>query len=461
MTATTDATTLRPSDTGRPGLRRVTLYGMTALAALLVGYDLGVMAGAILFIKQDLSLSPAAVGLVVSVVSLASVGTALVAGPLVDRFGRRRMLVAAAVTLTIASLGSAAATSAGMLLAFRVLIGIGTCIATTTVPTYLAELAPARSRGSLTSLYQLMWAIGALVAFLVDYSLASGAQWRLMIGAGAVLALLTAVGLLFQPESPRWLVRQGRLDEARAALAISDPSDVDEVLRELSDSGERTRPGRLSELWADRSLRRVLLFGCGIAALQQLIGINAIVYYAPTILTDMGFGAKTAILNSVGLGVLSVIATLVEIRLIDRVGRRRLMLLGGTLLGLSMVTLAVVFGVGAIHHTTGRVVALVAIAVFKAGFSLSWGPVVWVSLPEIFPLRFRGAGVGAAVLCNGLMNFAVVQVFPSLLVLGPTAVFGGFAFFCVIAVLFAKRLMAELAGQSLEHIASRTFTTTH
>lgn len=450
-----------PSNGGSAGdrsapWRRRMLFGFTAMAALLIGYDLGVMAGAILFIGQDLKLDAATVGLVVSAVSIGSLPTSVFAGPLQDRFGRKRPLLVAMGVLIIASLGMAGSTSSSMLVWFRILIGVGTCLATVTVPTYLAELAPTTRRGGLTSLYQLMWATGALLAFVVDYLLAGSGAWRAMVGVGAGLAVVIAIGLSFQPESPRWLMRQGREAEARAALAISTPGEQETVLTELRASLDVRVRSKLIDLIRSRPLRRVLVLACTMAALQQLIGINTIVFYAPTILKAAGFGSATAILNSVGLGVLSVLATLLEIRLIDRVGRRTLLLTGASLMGASMLTLAILFGLSGQDTVLGKVTALIAIAVFKAAFSLSWGPVLWVTLPELFPLKHRGTGVGTAVLCLTLAQFVVTLTFPSLLAFGPAAIFSIFAGFCLVALLFAARLLRELTGQSLEQIAATT-----
>jgi sugar porter (SP) family MFS transporter len=458
---TTDSSPTVRSGVPSGRARTVLLYTIAALAALLVGYDLGVMAGAILFIKKDLGLDAWAQGFVVSVISLAAMPTALTAGPLMDRFGRRRMLIAATAVLVVASLGCAVSTSSTELIAFRILVGVGTTMATTAVPTYLAELAPSRSRGGITALYQLMWAAGSLIAFLVDYALAGHAAWRIMIGVSVGLALLIGIGLFFQPESPRWLARQGRHQEALAALRISNGTEADAVLAELSSSADTTEHGRWRELFASRTLLKALALGCTLAVLQQAIGVNAIVQYAPSILKSMGFGTSTALLNSVGLGAISVVSTLVAIRLMDRVGRRRLLITGAVVMATAMTTMAVVYGTGSQHSTSGKVAALVAIAVFKSAFSLSWGPAVWVCLPELFPSRLRGAGMGVAVLFNNAANFLVVLVVPDMLLLGPTAMFAIFAGFGLLAGGFAWRLMTELRGRSLEDISTRTVVGAH
>ncbi|WP_255946267.1 sugar porter family MFS transporter [Streptomyces odontomachi] len=441
-------------------VRRAVMFVCIALAALLYGYDLGMMAGAILFIQHDLHLSDGMVGLFVSIVTAGTVGGMLVVGRISDRFGRRPTLMAAAVVLGLAALGMAWSDSGTPLIVFRVLMGLGLAGITAVVPAYLAELAPTQRRGAVTSLHQLMLATGTLLAFVVDYVLADWEAWRVIIGIGAVLAALVVIGMLFQPESPRWLLRQGREDEARAVLRICAPGEEDEVVAQLrGDSGSRQRGGRLVELFRNRSLRRVLLIGCAMAALQQLIGINTIVYYAPKILQSVGFGQSAAIMNSVGLGLLSVIATAIEARVVDRVGRRRLLLLGAALMATAMAALGLVFLFSFQSQAFGKGVSVLALAVFKFAYSLSWGPLLYVTLPEIFPLHLRGAGVSFSALWAQVAIFLVTLLFPIMLAAGASLIFFLFAVMGVVAYVFAAKLLSELSRKSLETIEHQVLHT--
>jgi sugar porter (SP) family MFS transporter len=449
-----------PSPGAEPGGRRAVVFGFIAAASLLFGYDLGMMAGAILFIQKDLHLGAGMVGLITSIVSAGTIGGMIFTGRISDRFGRKRTLLVGTAILGLAALGMSLSSGAGMLIAFRILMGVGLAATTTVVPPYLAELAPTARRGGVTSLHQLMIAIGTLMAFLVGYFLSNSGAWRLIIGVGAVIAVVVLIGAAFQPESPRWLLRNGREAEARAALRVCAPGEEDQIIAQLRDeSGSVINKGRLIELLRNKSLRRVLVIGCAMGALQQLIGINTIVYYAPKILQSVGFGTSTAIMNSVGLGLLSVIATAIEARVVDRVGRRRLLQIGATLMLASMAALGLVFLLSVQSHLPGKVISVAALAVFKFAFSLSWGPLLWVTLPEIFPLPFRGAGVSFAALWSQVAQFVVTLVFPVMLVAGPAVIFFVFAAMCVLALAFTAKLLTELSRKSLETIEAEVLAT--
>nr|WP_052478407.1 sugar porter family MFS transporter [Kibdelosporangium sp. MJ126-NF4]CEL18125.1 Sugar symporter [Kibdelosporangium sp. MJ126-NF4]CTQ90646.1 Sugar symporter [Kibdelosporangium sp. MJ126-NF4] len=434
--------------------RRLALFGSVASASLLYGYDLGMMAGAILFIQRELALAPDMVGLVISIVAAGTVSGMLFVGRISDRFGRRPTLIGGAALLGLSSLGMALSQGPVQLVACRVVMGLGLAAITTVVPTYLAELAPTAKRGAVTSLHQLMLAFGTLIAFGIGYLLAEQGAWRVIIGVSAGIAVLVIIAVRMQPESPRWLLRNGERERARRGLAISAPDEADAVIAQVTGESDANKPGRakLSELLRHRGLRRVLLLGCTMAALQQLIGINTIVYYAPKIMQAAGFGQSTAILNSVGLGVLSVVATLLEAKVVDRVGRRALLLLGAGLMVGSMLALGLVFLTGTHELPIGKALAIIALAVFKFAFSLSWGPLLWVTLPEIFPLRHRGAGVSFAALCGQVAQFLVTLMFPIMLAVGASISFFVFGFVGIIAFVFAATLLSEMSRRSLETI---------
>src|SRR5215217_4467120 len=258
------------------------IYIFGALGGLLFGYDTGVIAGALLYINKDLELTPTLQGVVVSSLLVGAMLGSIVAGPLADAIGRRRLVLIAAVTFIVGAIGSALAPSAGVLILFRVVLGLAVGAASVIVPLYLAELAPTGIRGAIASLNQLMIVTGILVAYIVNLALAASGGWRLMLG-------LAVVPVLFMPETPRWLVSKDREPEAREILRRSrDEAAVEKEIHDIK-SVERQEEGGVRELLAPW-VRPALVVGMGLAILQQIVGINTIIYYAPTTLTNVGFG---------------------------------------------------------------------------------------------------------------------------------------------------------------------------
>ncbi|MEJ2187013.1 MAG: MFS transporter, partial [Gemmatimonadota bacterium] len=276
--------------------------------------------------------------------------------------------------------------------------------------------------------------------------------WRVMLGLAAVPSLLMLAGMWFQDESPRWLVVHGRDDEARRVLArIHTPDAVDREIAEMHRAEQADRMS-LGELLRARWLRRNLVFAAVLAVFQQLIGINTIVYYAPTILKAAGFGNSAAIFNSVGLGMLSIIMTVVAARVVDRVGRKPLLLWGLVGMVASMAVLGIVFFSAALDTIAGKAIAVACLAIFKGAFSLSWGPMLGVVLPELLPLRARGTVMGGAIFLNWSTNFVVSLLFPVLLVAGAGAVFEIFAGAGILAFILTAWLFRETTGRSLEEL---------
>ncbi len=430
------------------------IYIFGALGGLLFGYDTGVIAGALLYINKDLGLTPTLQGVVVSSLLVGAMVGSIVAGPLADAIGRRRLVLIAALTFIVGAIGSALAPSAGVLILFRVVLGLAVGAASVIVPLYLAELAPTEIRGAIASLNQLMIVTGILVAYIVNLSLASSGGWRLMLGLAVVPALVMLFGMLFMPETPRWLVAKDREPEAREVLRRS--RDEDAVEKEIHDikSVERQEEGGVRELLAPW-VRPALVVGMGLAILQQIVGINTIIYYAPTTLTKVGFGNSAAILANAGIGVLNVAMTLVAIWLIDKVGRKPLLLVGALGMALSLAILAITSLVLPEPKGLGLVgiITVVCLAGFIVSFAASWGPIVWVMLAEIFPLRIRGAAMGVATLLLWGANFVVSLTFPILLsAVGIGYLFLGYAVIGVLAFLFVRVFVVETKGRSLEEI---------
>ncbi len=448
-----------PGYRGRRLPLRFWTYVLGALGGLLFGYDTGIIAGAILFIRHDFRLNPLQQGLVVSSLVLGAVAGAVAAGYLSDRFGRRRLLLLAGAIYAGGAMGSALAPSVMVLIVFRLLLGLAVGVSSVVVPLYLAEMAPTPVRGALTSLNQLMIALGIFVAYLMTFLLSGSGDWRAMLGLAAVPAILMLAGLWFQDESPRWLVAHGRTEEARAVLRRTHgPGEIEREIEEMRRASQASSTLGILELLRTRWLRRAMLLAAMLAIFSQLVGINTIVYYAPTILSAAGFGKSVAILSSVGLASLSIIATVIAVSIVDRVGRRPLMLGGLVGMVVSMALIGFMFMSSGLHTTNGRIIAVTCLAVFKFAFSISWGPLLWVMLPELLPLHVRGTAMGAAVFLNWTTNFVVSLLFPVLLAAGAGSVFELFAGFGLIAFILTAKWLPETSGRSLEMLELEQFS---
>jgi SP family sugar:H+ symporter-like MFS transporter len=433
------------------------VYFFGALGGMLFGYDTGVISGAILFISPDLGLTPFLEGLVVASLLLGAAIGAACAGPLSDRLGRRNLILIAAVTFTIGAIGAALSPNVAVLVLFRVVLGLAVGAAALIVPLYLSEIAPTEIRGAISSLNQLMITVGILLAFIVNALLADSGAWRWMLGLAVIPSLILLVGMYFMPETPRWLVSRGRENEARDVLLQSrTEEEAENEIREIKEV-EREEEGGLRELAAPW-VRPALIVAIGLAVFQQIIGINTIIYYAPTTLKNVGYGDAAAIYANLIIGVVNVLMTLVAIRIIDRVGRKPL-LLGGlvgmvislTVLGLSTLLLSEPSS----PTDTVAIITLLCLAGFIISFAATWGPTVWVVLPEVLPLRIRGTAMGVAIFLHWIANFIVSQTFPSLLAaLGPGIPFLGYAVIGVLAFIFVSAFVTETKGRSLEEIES-------
>jgi sugar porter (SP) family MFS transporter len=440
-------------------MRNVGIWFFGALGGILWGYDTGVISGAMLYIKNDIQLSPIVQGMVVSGLLAGAMLGAGLAGKLADSLGRRRLILGAGAVFTLGTLGAALSGTAALLVGFRFVMGVGVGIASVVVPMYLSELAPKEIRGKLTSLMQLLVTVGIFVAYLTDYALSGSGAWRWMIGLGVVPAVLLMVGIYTQPESPRWLVvNKGSADEAEQVLISlrgderAAAAELAEIQESAAKEAEQSEPLRLRALTTGR-LRPIFVVGMLLVFFQNFVGINTIIYYAPTLLTNVGFVASGAILANVGIGAVNMLMTLPAMRLIDVAGRRPLLLYGALGMCAAMILLAAVNLAGLSKGPVLLGITLVGITLYVASFSISWGPVQWVALPELFPLRIRAAAVGVCVIFNWLFNLIVALVFPSLLDrFGAGANFVFFAVMTALAFLFVTKLMPETKGRSLEAI---------
>jgi SP family galactose:H+ symporter-like MFS transporter len=427
-----------------------------ALGGLLFGYDTGVISSALLFVRTVFHLSTAGQSIVAGIVLVGAVLGAIVAGGLSDRFGRRCVMLVTALAFVIGALLSAAAESVGVQLVGRLLIGIAIGVASMLTPLYLAEIAPAASRGAVASLNQLCITLGILVSYLVGYSFAGTPEgWRWMLGLGAVPGAILAAGMLVLPESPRWLAGHNRMPQAEAVLRRLRASPF-EVARELASlrTDLLREGGQLvpwSALLAPR-LRPALVIGVGLAMFQQITGINTVIYFAPQIFQAAGLSsASVSILATAGVGAVNVALTLVSIWLIDRVGRRALLLwsLGG--MAATLLVLAGGFAVGT-SGASGWITVL-SVAAYVAFFAVGLGPVFWLLIAEIFPLAVRGRAMSLATISNWGVNLLVTVTFLGLVDLcGRTGTFLLYAVLTLVALVFTAALVPETKGRSLEEI---------
>ncbi len=445
------ASTFQP----RVSTRRV--YALGALAAILFGYDIAIIGAALLFIKNDLPLTDWWTGAVVSAVMLGAMVGALSSGPLADRQGRQRLLLVAAVLFAVGAAGSGVAMSVAMLVSCRFILGLAIGIASVIVPLYLAEMAPARNRGAVTSLNQYMIIAGVVLASAVGFGLVFASSWRGMLLIGVIPAVVLIIGLIGMPDTPRSLVRRGYPDQGRAVLVglRGDPAQADRELTEIVDLERQQRTthtqARLSEPW----VRRLLLLGILLAIFQQIIGINAIVSYQPKVLTGLGMSETTTLLFGLlnGLVNLLTIALVVRSKVVDRRGRKPILLAGLVGMSVSLLALGGAALILPVNSTALLVIAVAAIVVFTNTFSATWGPVLWVQLAEIFPLAIRGSAMAIATLFNWLAAFMVTLTFPVLAALaGVGTIFIAYAVASVVIFPIVWWIVPETKERSLESL---------
>jgi sugar porter (SP) family MFS transporter len=432
--------------------------GLAGMGGLLFGYDTGMISGAQVFIEQDFGVSATGIGFVVSAVTLGALIGALLSGWLTARMSRRAIVVLSAIVFIVGAIAAAASPSVGALIAARLVIGLGIGFASTVVPLYIAEVVPVRSRGSMVALFQLAITAGILLAYLVNAAFADDGEWRAVFALACAPATMLLVGMLFLPNSPRWLVAVGRVDEARGVLhEVRDPDDpaTEQELEEIvaNVEADRARPHQsLARNLTSPLARTILVVGIGLGVFQQITGINTIIYYAPTIMKEAGLGTEVSFLTTAGIGALNFLATVMALMFVDRIGRRLILLVGMVGMTLSMALLATTF---AIDDFTGalRWVAVGSLFAFIACFAVSWGWGFWVMASEIYPLFIRGQAISIGNSIQWGANFLISLFFPILLAAwGGAPVFYMLAGFGVLALLFTYRLVPETRGKSLEEI---------
>jgi sugar porter (SP) family MFS transporter len=457
--------------TGRPAYNMRYIWAVTlvsAMGGLLFGYDWVVIGGAKPFYEKFFGLTtPSQIGWAMSSALVGCLAGALVSGGLSDRFGRKKLLILAGFLFTVSAVWTGLAPDFTVFVVFRLIGGIGIGLASNLSPMYIAEISPAESRGRLVSVNQLTIVIGILAAQLANWLIAepvaAGATaadilaswngqngWRWMFGAEAVPALLFFLLMFLVPESPRWLVKKGRPGEATRVLAkVGGAGFAEEALADIRATLSADEIGRVRfRDLLEPGLARVLLIGVVLAVYQQWCGINVIFYYAQEIFTAAGYGVSGVLFNIVITGTVNLVFTLVAIRLVDRLGRRPLMVAGAG-------GLAVVFGlIGASYALRSQGVHLLALVVVAlALYALTLAPVTWVLLSEIFPNRIRGAAMSVSTFSLWSACFVLTYTFPLLNKgLGPAGTFWIYAGISVLGFIFIKSRVRETKGKTLERI---------
>ena len=427
---------------------------ISALGGMLFGYDTGVISGAILFISKDFSLTQLQVEIVVSCVLIGALIGAMTGGVLADRFGRRRVIIATATLFVGGAIVTALSPTFTLLISGRIIVGAAIGVASFTTPLYISEVSPVKIRGRLVSINQVALTSGIVISYLVDYALADIQGWRWMFGLAAVPAAILAVGMFWLPESPRWLVSKNLIDSARTVLErIRRTKDVGTELDDIQSS-LAVRSGSWRDLFTPL-IRPALIVGVGLAILQQITGINTVIYYAPMIFEFTGAkSASASILATIGVGVVNVAMTVVALLLVDRVGRRPLLLIGltGMIIGLGVLGLA--FQLPSLSGSLGWIAEL-SLMLYVGAFAIGLGPVFWLLISEIYPLKIRGVAMSVATSANWGANLFVALTFLTLIqATGRSSTFWIYGLVGIGAWLFTWFYVPETKGRSLEDIES-------
>ncbi|TYC99054.1 sugar porter family MFS transporter [Arthrobacter echini] len=452
-------------------VRVIAISVAAAVGGLLFGFDTAVINGAVDSIQADFELSAGVLGFTVAITLLGCAVGAWFAGGFADRFGRKKVMIAAAILFALNSAGSAYAISEWDLMAWRLVGGLAIGTASVIVPGYIAEIAPTKWRGGLASIQQLAITVGIFAALLSDATLADAAggagnelwwglaAWRWMLLVGVAPAVIYGILALVIPESPQYLIRANRDAEAAGVLSrVSGVADTDSRIEQIRQSFESEERASYRDLRGSAfGLQPILWIGMAIAALQQLVGINAIFYYSTTLWKSVGFSESDSFTTSVITSVINVSMTFVAIFFVDRIGRRRLLLIGsvGMTVGLLAATLSFLQAEGsgeniALPGAWGPV-ALVGANLFVVFFAATWGPVMWVTLGEMFPNRIRSIALGVATMVNWVFNFIVTVTFPWVSEnLGLWVMYAAFTVFAVLSFAFVRTRLPEFMNKDLE-----------
>ena len=453
-------------DSDSPLRKKLHIYfiGATAaLAGLLFGLDVGVISGALPFLKNDFKLSIGAEGAVVSALLWGAVIGTLISGMLSSHFGRRKTILISAVVFAVGAILCSISPSELVLIGARLFLGIGVGVASFTAPLYISEISPRRVRGSLISMYQLMITVGIMLAFISNTWLATyltfqgmtGGHWRIMLGVISIPAVIMFVGVFFLPESPRWLFLKGFKDRAVAVFEGMhlDKAEIAEQVKEIEDNLKVKQNG-FGMLKTNPDFRRVIGLGIGLQTIQQLTGINVVMYFAPTIFKIAGFATTNAEMwGTVIVGITNVLATFIAIAFVDKLGRKPIMYAGFVTMGIALIAVGTLFNMGIERHPELGYFAIFALLIFIIGFAMSAGPIIWVICSEIYPLAGRDLGVTFSTATNWITNAIVGMTFLLLLAgLGNGNTFLLYGALNILFIAFFVLFVPETKGVSLEKI---------
>jgi MFS transporter, SP family, sugar:H+ symporter len=449
--------------------RVIRIASVAALGGLLFGYDSAVINGAVHAIQDDFHIGNATLGFAVASALLGAAAGAVTAGRLADKIGRLSVMKIAALLFLISAIGTGLSPSVWLVVIFRVVGGIGVGVASVIAPAYIAETSPPRIRGRLGSLQQLAIVSGIFLSLLIDYvlaHLAGGSRqplwlgveaWRWMFFIMAVPAIVYGALAFTIPESPRYLVATYRIPEARRVLSLLlGEKNLEITITRIQDSLRSEKPPSWRDLRKPvGGLYGIVWVGVGLSVFQQFVGINVIFYYSNVLWEAVGFKESSSFVITVITSVTNILTTLIAIALIDKVGRKPLLLIGSTGMAITLGTMAVIFGTAPVvdgkPHLEGAAgpIALIAANLFVVAFGMSWGPVVWVLLGEMFPNRIRAAALGLAAAAQWTANWLITVTFPALREMLGLA-YGFYALCAVLSFIFVWQFVEETKGKSLE-----------
>lgn len=440
------------------------IASIAALSGLLFGFDEGVIAGILPTLTEHFHLNDASLGFLASALPLGAMFASIVLGSyiatkLTTKIGRKTAILTAAILFTISALGAALSIDLTTLVIARLITGLAIGIAGVMTPLYIAEMAPANLRGRLVSCYQLAITIGIMLGYVVNYLFVFGINWRWMFAAGAIPALILLVGMICLPESHRWLVLSNQNEKAKAVLDRINPkgdtqAEIRAIQHTIADEGKMVK---WSELFSP-TIRPALIVAMGLFILQQISGINVVIYFAPSIFAATGIdGTSTQILATVGVGLVNMLTTVLAMWLVEKVGRRKLLYIGFA----GAAAMLIIISMGAqLQAINLSIITFLAVLVYIAFFAIAIGPIPHLMMAEIFPIHIRNTGMGMASICNWGFNFLVIFTYPLFLNgLGIAATFWIYAIACILGLVFTRFFVPETRGVSLEaitdHLLSR------
>lgn len=448
------------------------ISAVAAIGGFLFGFDSGVINGTVSALGNAFNSSSVATGFNVASVLLGCALGALAAGPLADKFGRRAIMIITAIIFAISAFGSGISESSAEFIFYRLFGGLGIGAASVLAPAYIAEVAPPALRGRLATLQQLAIVLGLFAAFLSNYLIADAAgsaqnilmldiaAWRWMFWAELVPAVLFLVGVLFIPESPRYLVAQGKVDDAKAVFSKISNDNVDAQISDVKRSLHSDTKPSIRDLFIDNSkkVHPIVWVGVALSVFQQFVGINVVFYYGSELWQAAGFDESQSLFINVLAGTTNIVSTFIAIALVDKIGRKPLLLVGSIGMFISLSALTYIFGSAGLDEA-GKLAlsdnmgtfALIMANLFVVFFGLSWGPIVWVLLGEMFNNRIRGAALAVAASAQWIANFAITMTFPIMLAnIGLAGAYGFYALSAFISIFFVVKYIKETRGKTLE-----------